>query len=111
MLIKQAEDTSEFWRETEMLSLVRNNEMDIDYEKCEQSSPEKSIVHFPSRRLVRPICRSIYGMSNDNIDLFLTMFKQRLLRFRDLQENISFYKVVTHLRPNWRYGYPWAAAH
>ncbi|XP_047506654.1 uncharacterized protein LOC125050695 [Pieris napi] len=60
MLINQAEDTSEFWRETEMLSLVRNNEMGIDYEKCEQSSPEKSIVHFPSRRVVRPICRSTY---------------------------------------------------
>ncbi|CAK1543510.1 unnamed protein product [Leptosia nina] len=62
MLINQEEDTSEFWRETEMLSLVRNNEMDIDYERCEQNSSQKSIVQFPSRRIVRPICRSLYEL-------------------------------------------------
>ncbi|XP_038218622.1 uncharacterized protein LOC119837171 [Zerene cesonia] len=60
MLIDKDMDTSEFWRETEILSLVRNNEMDIDYEKCEQSNPEKTLVQFPSRRTVRPICRRAY---------------------------------------------------
>ncbi|XP_047540354.1 uncharacterized protein LOC125073538 [Vanessa atalanta] len=60
MLIDRSQDTSEYWRETEILSLVRNNDFDIDYEKCEQKSPERSLVQFPSRRTVRPICRSTY---------------------------------------------------
>ncbi|XP_039749527.1 uncharacterized protein LOC120626203 [Pararge aegeria] len=58
MLIDRDKDTSEYWRETEILSLVRNNDANIDYEKCEMSSPEKLLVQIPTRRTVRPICRS-----------------------------------------------------
>ncbi|CAH2057065.1 unnamed protein product, partial [Iphiclides podalirius] len=60
MLIDPTKDTSEYWRETEILSIVRNDEMDIDYEKCEQTAPEGSQLYLPSRRSVRPICRSTY---------------------------------------------------
>ncbi|CAH0717690.1 unnamed protein product, partial [Brenthis ino] len=59
MLINPKKDTSEYWRETEILSLVKNNDVNIDYEKCEKS-PEKGLVHFPSTRTVRPICRTTY---------------------------------------------------
>ncbi|XP_072948286.1 uncharacterized protein [Epargyreus clarus] len=58
MLVEKDKDTSEYWRETEILSLIRNNEVDIDYEKCEQSNVQTSLVHIPSRRTVRPVCRS-----------------------------------------------------
>ncbi|XP_061380738.1 uncharacterized protein LOC116775317 isoform X2 [Danaus plexippus] len=58
MLIDGEKDTSEYWRETEVLSLVMNNEADIDYDKCNQHSPEKTVVQFPSQRTVRPICRT-----------------------------------------------------
>ncbi|KOB69079.1 Uncharacterized protein OBRU01_11737 [Operophtera brumata] len=51
-------DTSEYWRETEILSLIRNREASIDYDKCEQTAEDNSIVEFPSRRTVRPVCRS-----------------------------------------------------
>ncbi|XP_045455639.1 uncharacterized protein LOC123665370 [Melitaea cinxia] len=60
MLINRDKDTSEYWRETEILSLLRNKEFDIDYEKCEKKTPERSLVQLPSRRTVRPICRSTY---------------------------------------------------
>ncbi|XP_026332646.1 uncharacterized protein LOC113239759 [Hyposmocoma kahamanoa] len=58
MLIDKSKDTSEYWRETEILSLVRDNELDIDYDRCEQTLPMNTIVKFPSRRTVRPICKS-----------------------------------------------------
>ncbi|CAG9570910.1 unnamed protein product [Danaus chrysippus] len=58
MLIDGEKDTSEYWRETEVLSLVMNNEADIDYDKCNQHTPEKIVVQFPSLRTVRPICRT-----------------------------------------------------
>lgn len=61
MLIDRDQDTSEYWRETEILSLVRNREADIDYDRCEQTRPDNSIVEFASRRTVRPICRSRIG--------------------------------------------------
>lgn len=61
MLIDKSKDTSEYWRETEILSLVKDNELDIDYDRCEQSLPISSIVKFPSRRTVRPICKSRIG--------------------------------------------------
>lgn len=54
-------DTSEYWRETEIISLVRNNEADIDYDKCERSNQDFSVVQFVSQRTVRPICRSRIG--------------------------------------------------
>ncbi|XP_073944614.1 uncharacterized protein [Choristoneura fumiferana] len=57
MLVNKDSDTSEYWRETEILSLVKNNEEDIDFERCAET-PIGSIVHFPSRRTLRPICRS-----------------------------------------------------
>ncbi|XP_059055941.1 uncharacterized protein LOC131849833 [Achroia grisella] len=57
MLIDKDKDTSEYWRETEILSLIRNDETEIDYEKCQQS-PTSSLVQFASRRTVRPICRN-----------------------------------------------------
>ncbi|KAG6460618.1 hypothetical protein O3G_MSEX012097 [Manduca sexta] len=59
LLVDIEKDTSEFWRETEILSLVRSNEMSIDYETCEKSSPEATIVQLPSRRVVRPICKTV----------------------------------------------------
>lgn len=62
MLIDKSKDTSEYWRETEILSLVRDNELDIDYDRCEQTLPMNTIVKFPSRRTVRPICKSRIGM-------------------------------------------------
>ncbi|XP_045762210.1 uncharacterized protein LOC123865295 isoform X2 [Maniola jurtina] len=58
MLIDHNQDTSEYWRETEVLSLVKNNGANIDYEECEKRSPEKLLVHIPTRRTVRPICRT-----------------------------------------------------
>ncbi|KAM3961430.1 uncharacterized protein ACR2FA_004543 [Aphomia sociella] len=57
MLIDKDQDTSEYWRETEILSLIRNNEIEIDYDKCEQT-PTSSLVQLPSRRTVRPICKT-----------------------------------------------------
>uniref|UniRef100_A0A2H1V8Q9 SFRICE_001356 n=1 Tax=Spodoptera frugiperda TaxID=7108 RepID=A0A2H1V8Q9_SPOFR len=58
MLIDKDMDTSEYWRETEILSLVRNNEIGIDYDKCEQTAAEQSVVRINSFRTVRPICRN-----------------------------------------------------
>ncbi|XP_063897634.1 uncharacterized protein LOC110383067 isoform X1 [Helicoverpa armigera] len=58
MLIDKDMDTSEYWRETEILSLVRNNEVGIDYDKCEQSALDRSVVQINSLRTVRPICRT-----------------------------------------------------
>ncbi|XP_053618152.1 uncharacterized protein LOC128679754 isoform X2 [Plodia interpunctella] len=58
MLIDQKHDTSEYWRETEILTLVRNDENEIDYDKCEQSVSSGSVLQLPSRRTVRPICRT-----------------------------------------------------
>ncbi|CAH0403221.1 unnamed protein product [Chilo suppressalis] len=55
--IDKEKDNSEYWRETEILSLVRSKEMGIDYEKCEHTRPVSSLVHIPSRRSVRPICK------------------------------------------------------
>lgn len=60
MLINPIKDTSEYWRETEILSLVKNIDVDIDYEKCEKNT-DKTLVHIPSKRTVRPICRGTYG--------------------------------------------------
>ncbi|CAK1590939.1 unnamed protein product [Parnassius mnemosyne] len=60
MLIDRNKDTSEYWRETEILSLLRNDEAGIDYEKCEQNAPEITLLHLPSRRSVRPVCRTPY---------------------------------------------------
>ncbi|CAB3249126.1 unnamed protein product [Arctia plantaginis] len=57
-LMEKDMDTSEYWRETEIISLVRNNEADIDYDKCERSNQDFSVVQFVSQRTVRPICRS-----------------------------------------------------
>ncbi|CAH0696382.1 unnamed protein product [Spodoptera exigua] len=57
-LIDKDMDTSEYWRETEILYLVRNNEADIDYDKCEQTPAEQSVVRINSFRTVRPICRN-----------------------------------------------------
>ncbi|XP_049880379.1 uncharacterized protein LOC126376867 [Pectinophora gossypiella] len=57
MLIDKSKDTSEFWRETEILSLVRNNLDSIDYEQCKAGEKKNIVVRFPSRRTVRPICR------------------------------------------------------
>ncbi|XP_026750634.2 uncharacterized protein LOC113511216 [Galleria mellonella] len=57
MLIDKDKDTSEYWRETEILSLIRNDESDIDYDKCDQT-PTSYLVQLASRRTVRPICRS-----------------------------------------------------
>ncbi|XP_063833607.1 uncharacterized protein LOC135082772 [Ostrinia nubilalis] len=56
-LIDKDKDTSEYWRETEILSLVRNKELDIDYDRCEQSRPSSALVQIPSKRTVRPICK------------------------------------------------------
>uniref|UniRef100_A0A2A4J350 Uncharacterized protein n=1 Tax=Heliothis virescens TaxID=7102 RepID=A0A2A4J350_HELVI len=61
MLIDKDMDTSEYWRETEILSLVRNNEVGIDYDKCEQTAPDRSVVQINSLRTVRPICRTRIG--------------------------------------------------
>lgn len=66
MLINPVKDTSEYWRETEILSLVKNIDVGIDYEKCEKNS-DKKLVHIPSKRTVRPICRSTYGKSELNV--------------------------------------------
>ncbi|XP_013137909.1 PREDICTED: uncharacterized protein LOC106102860 isoform X1 [Papilio polytes] len=60
MLIEREQDTSEYWRETEILTLVRHDEEGIDYEKCEQNAPEDSALRLPARRTVRPICRTAY---------------------------------------------------
>ncbi|CAG9792936.1 unnamed protein product [Diatraea saccharalis] len=59
--IDKDQDNSEYWRETEILSLVRSKEMDIDYEKCENARPVNSFVRIPSRRTVRPICKGQLG--------------------------------------------------
>ncbi|KAJ0171381.1 hypothetical protein K1T71_012931 [Dendrolimus kikuchii] len=59
MLVDKDKDTSEYWRETEILSLVRSNAEDIDYETCARTpTSEDTVVQFPSRRTVRPICKS-----------------------------------------------------
>ncbi|CAG5026669.1 unnamed protein product [Parnassius apollo] len=68
MLIDRDKDTSEYWRETEILSLVRNDEAGIDYEKCEQNSPEITLLHLPSRRSVRPVCRTPYEMDQSCVE-------------------------------------------
>ncbi|KPJ04196.1 hypothetical protein RR46_07955 [Papilio xuthus] len=60
MLIDREQDTSEYWRETEILTLVRHDEEGIDYEKCEQSVSDVSALRLPARRTVRPICRTAY---------------------------------------------------
>ncbi|XP_068625180.1 uncharacterized protein [Battus philenor] len=60
MLVDRDKDTSEYWRETEILTLVQNDEEGIDYEKCEQTIPEASLVNIPSMRAIRPICRTQY---------------------------------------------------
>ncbi|VVC92290.1 unnamed protein product [Leptidea sinapis] len=89
MLIDKSMDPSDFWRETEILSLVRNNEADIDYETCEQRDREKSVVQFPSRRIVRPICKSANELDqscvkddyNFDADEFLPVTTRRSSRY------------------------------
>lgn len=61
MLTENNIDTSEYWRETEILSLVRTREADIDYDKCTETLPDNYTVVFASKRTVRPICRSTIG--------------------------------------------------
>ncbi|XP_041974960.1 uncharacterized protein LOC121730127 isoform X3 [Aricia agestis] len=58
ILMGQNNDTTEFWRETEILSLVRKKETNINYDKCKTIKRRDSKLHIPSRRLIRPICRS-----------------------------------------------------
>ncbi|XP_013191631.2 uncharacterized protein LOC106135791 [Amyelois transitella] len=58
MLIDKSQDTSQYWRETEILSLVRNDEVDIDYERCERTAASAHVVQPPSKRTIRPICRT-----------------------------------------------------
>ncbi|KPJ07737.1 hypothetical protein RR48_11293 [Papilio machaon] len=81
MLIEREQDTSEYWRETEILTLVRHDEEGIDYEKCEQNAPEVSALRLPARRTVRPICRTAYELIF--INLLSTIFQFWILMSKD----------------------------
>ncbi|KAL4703757.1 hypothetical protein ACJJTC_017545 [Scirpophaga incertulas] len=48
-LVEKGKDTSEFWRATEILSLVREKEQDIDYEQCERGE-SRPALQLPSTR-------------------------------------------------------------
>ncbi|KAJ8710292.1 hypothetical protein PYW07_009658 [Mythimna separata] len=59
-LVDRDKDTSEFWRETEILSLIRMHSEDgnIDYDRCEHDARANNVVKIHSPRTVRPICRN-----------------------------------------------------
>ncbi|KAJ2940804.1 hypothetical protein O0L34_g10053 [Tuta absoluta] len=65
MLIPMDGDTSEFWRKTDLLSLVREQASALDPEECRRAREADGSVHFPSRRTVRPICRAPGGKHGD----------------------------------------------
>nr|XP_021204403.1 uncharacterized protein LOC101741389 isoform X2 [Bombyx mori] len=92
MLVERDKDTSEYWRETEILELVRTNELDVDYKTCE-ASPLSSVVSIPSARTVRPVCRSTYDYqicpqcphfnNNTECELFRDSCKERRVQEKE----------------------------